>query len=560
MDIGGTRARLAARLGEWHHTWRWAILLLLAAASLSPSLMPRTAVFQGVVTALVVWSAWLLLLVFSVTVGKVVHLNVSERVRLWSGWLALAGATVTCVVLWWRWPAYQQVGHELVGLEPPGEASRLLVLVVAFGILAVLLLLARVLVWAGRHVGRPLHRVMAVRAATVLGCLLVVVLIGAAADRWVASRVFDAIDSSFDSINNGIPEGATAPESPTRSGSPDSLSPWDELGELGRAFVSFAPSAEEIADVTGLPAREPIRVYAGLDTSGDPERLAALAVAELDRTGAWDRSVLAVVVPTGRGWMNPAAMRELEYLHGGDSAIVGMQYSYLPSHIEFLVHPERATAAGRALFGAVHERWSALPESDRPRLVVYGESLGSTGVQAAFGGLADLRERTDGALFVGPPESNALWRELVDRRDAGSPEVLPVYDGGDTARFASRPEDLLHPRTPWLRPRVVFLQNPSDPIVWWSPELAWQRPDWLAEARGRGVSPSVRWYPLVTFMQVSLDMAMANDVPPGHGHRYGDFARYWAAIVPPDDWSDADTDRLATAIENEAPEIPEAAQ
>lgn len=557
MDVGSLRARL----GAWQHSWRWAALLLLAAASLSPSLMPRRAVFQGVVTALVVWAAWLLVLLLTATVGRLVHLNVSDRVRVWSGHAALAASVVTCTVFWWQWPTYQRLGHELVGLEPPGEASRLLVLVVALGLLGVLLLLSHAVVVAGHRVGRPLHRVMAVRSATVLGCAVVLVIVAAAADRWVATRVYDAIDSSFDSINNGTPPGATAPETPTRSGSPGSLSPWDELGELGRAFVSFAPSAEEVADVTGRPAREPIRVYAGLDTHEDVDELAALAVAELDRTRAWERSVLAVVVPTGRGWMNPAAIRELEYLHGGDSATVGMQYSYLPSPVEFLVDPQRATAAGRALFGAVHERWAALPEAARPRLVVYGESLGSTGIQAAFDGLADLRERTDGALFVGPPDSNVLWRELVDRRDAGSPEVLPVYDGGATARFASRPEDLTRPSTVWDHPRVVFLQNPSDPVVWWSPELAWERPDWLREDRGRDVSPSVRWYPLVTFMQVSLDIAMANDVPAGHGHRYGDFVRYWAALVPPaGDWTPADTEELATAVETRAPEIPDAAE
>jgi uncharacterized membrane protein len=554
VEIGRHVARVDA------HPWRWSALLLLGAASLSPSLMPRAAVFQGVVTALVVWTAWLLLLLLAATLGKVVQVTVSDRVRTWSGRVALAVSLVTCVVLWWQWPTYQRTGHELVGLEPPGDASRMLVLVVAFALFGVLLLLSRSVVWAGHRVGRPLHRVMAARAATVVGSILVVVMVAAATDRWVASRVIEVVDTSFDSINNGTPQGATAPRVRTRSGSPGSLSPWDELGEQGRSFVAFGPDADEITAVTGRPAQEPIRVYAGRDTSEDLDELAQLAVAELDRTGAWERSVLAVAVPTGRGWVNPAVSRELEYLHGGDTAIVGMQYSYLPSPLAFFLDPHRAKAAGRALFDAVHERWAALPEPERPQLVVYGESLGSTGAQGAFDGLAALRERTDGALFIGPPDSNVLWRELVDRRDAGSPEVLPVYDSGDTARFASRPEDLQRPRARWSRPRVVFLQNASDPVVWWAPELAWQRPDWLREPRGRDVSPSVRWYPLVTFLQLSLDMAMANDVPEGHGHRYGDFVRYWAAIVPPaPDWSDADTEGLVEDVEIRAPEIPEAA-
>jgi uncharacterized membrane protein len=93
----------------------------------------------------------------------------------------------------------------------------------------------------------------------------------------------------------------------------------------------------------------------------------------------------------------------------------------------------------------------------------------------------------------------------------------------------------------------LFLQHASDPIVWWSPELAWQRPDWLREDRGDDVSPSMGWYPLVTFLQVTADMAVSNDVPAGHGHRYEHFLEYWAAIIPPDGWNAGDLDLLLVA-------------
>jgi uncharacterized membrane protein len=532
---------------------RWAIPLLLAAASLTPSLMPRTAVFQGLVTALAAWGSWVLLSLVVLAFGGLVHLNLTPALRAWLPRLALAAAGMVFAVALWQWPDSQQAGHTLVGLDPPDGASRVVVLATALGVLAALLGLSWVAVTVGHQLGRPLHRVMAARFATVIGVVVVLLLVGTAADRWVVRTVFASVDSSFDRANNGIPRGAEPPASPMRSGSEESLSPWDELGEQGRAFVSYGPTVEQLAAVTDREVRQPIRVYAGLDSDGDLgdlEELAELAVAELDRTGAFDRAVLCVALPTGRGWINPAVTEALEYLYAGDTAIVGMQYSYLPSPLAFLVDPERAKEAGETLFEAVHQRWSQLPESDRPRLVVYGESLGSTGIQAAFSGLADLRERTDGALFVGPPDSNTLWRDLVDRRDPRSSEVLPVYDGGATARFASSPEDLRRPQGVWQQPRVVFLQNPSDPVVWWSPRLAWQKPDWLGEARGHDVSPSVRWYPLVTFLQVALDMAVANNVPAGHGHRYGDFITYWSAIVPPSpDWSEPDATALARAIE-----------
>ena len=54
---------------------------------------------------------------------------------------------------------------------------------------------------------------------------------------------------------------------------------------------------------------------------------------------------------------------------GGDSAIVSIQYSYLPSWISYLVDQKEAREAGRALFDAVYDRWSQLSIDDRPKLI-----------------------------------------------------------------------------------------------------------------------------------------------------------------------------------------------
>ena len=37
---------------------------------------------------------------------------------------------------------------------------------------------------------------------------------------------------------------------------------------------------------------------------------------------------------------------------------------------------------------------------------------------------------------------------------------------------------------------------------------------------GPDVSPELRWYPVVTFLQLGLDMAVGLAVPRGHGHDY----------------------------------------
>jgi uncharacterized membrane protein len=260
--------------------------------------------------------------------------------------------------------------------------------------------------------------------------------------------------------------------------------------------------------------------------------------------------VLCVITTTGTGWVNEHGVDPLEYMYGGDTALVGMQYSYLPSWISFLVDKERARAAGRDLFDQVYGVWSRMPAGQRPKLLVFGESLGSFGAESAFSGVGDMQNRVDGMLLVGPPNRNELWRQYVGARDPGTPEILPTFEHGTTVRFAADPAtDLGKPAGPWQRPRVVYLQHPSDPIVWWSPKLLFSRPDWLAERRGDDVLPSMRWLPFVTFWQVTADMAFSTGVPGGHGHSYGTApVAAWAAIAPPPGWTAARTADLTQVI------------
>jgi hypothetical protein len=107
--------------------------------------------------------------------------------------------------------------------------------------------------------------------------------------------------------------------------------------------------------------------------------------------------------------------------------------------------------------------------------------------------------------------------------------VQPRYDNGRTVRFAqaSSPEEIaaVAAKPPWNRTRVLFLQHASDPVVWWSPDLLLRKPDWLDEPPGFDRSPAMRWYPIITFWQVSADMAgnvtNSTGTPEGHGHNYG---------------------------------------
>ena len=157
----------------------------------------------------------------------------------------------------------------------------------------------------------------------------------------VTDRIFAVRDGTTS-------DTAVQPTTPLRSGGPDSLVDWDTLGYQGRNFAGQGPTAAEIGAFTGTTAPEPIRAYAGIDSAGDVEDRARLAVDDLERAGGFDRAYLLVAGTTGTGWVDPAAMTSFEYETGGDSAAVAIQYSYLPSWASFLVDQEKAgRPAGR---------------------------------------------------------------------------------------------------------------------------------------------------------------------------------------------------------------------
>jgi uncharacterized membrane protein len=359
------------------------------------------------------------------------------------------------------------------------------------------------------------------------------------------------------STDQGTRDGIVQSGSRYVSGSPHSLVRWSELGYEGRNFTGSTLTARRIAEVTRHPAKDPIRVYVGRESAvnhrtgagGEAEVYEAgarLAVAELERTGAFRRDVLAIAGTTGMGWVNSTDAEPLEFMHGGDTAIVAMQYSQLPSWLSVVVDKEQAGRANRALVKAVRARWLQEPEHRRPRLLVFGESLGAYGIEAAFDGPADLVSKVDGAMLAGSPNFSPIRKEITDRRDAGSPVWRPVYEGGSHFRFAQWPEkDLARPAGPWRGPRVVYLQNASDPIAWWSWDLALNRPRWLSDPLGPDITKEVGWFPFVTFWQTTVDLAVSYDVEAPHGHRYGTGSvEAWRAVAPPEGWSATDFRRL----------------
>ena len=138
-------------------------------------------------------------------------------------------------------------------------------------------------------------------------------------------------------------------------------------------------------------------------------------------------------------------------------------------------------------------------------------------------------------------------------RDAGSPVWRPTYRGGQNIRFAQWPQDdLSHPMNTtatWDHPRVVYLQNASDPVVWWTPDLLFHRPRWASAPLGPDISPQLRYHPIVSFWQTTVDLTVSFGMPAPHGHTYGTgTCAGWAAVLPPPGWTAADTERLESVM------------
>ncbi|HSX16970.1 MAG TPA: alpha/beta-hydrolase family protein [Patescibacteria group bacterium] len=518
--------------------------------SLTPSLLPRPAVLQGFVTGISfavgygfgVWLSW--------AIRRVTHREPPPKVRRYA-WIALGvigaggmGITITLFFVGW-----QNNVRALVEEPPLTSGHRVLIFVVTAIVASLLILISRALYWLVQWTDRKLVRFIPRRIAGALAVVLVAIGVYLLLNGLAYRGFISFANNVYHKANDGTPAGISQPTNAYRTGGKDSAVSWQSLGKQGRRFSGGGPTQAQLQQFSGQQPTEPIRIYAGLDSAGSAKARAQLAVQELERTHAFDRPVLVVVTPTGTGWVNPQAVDALEYMWNGNTAMVATQYSYLPSWISFLVDKDNATTAGRELFNQVYEKWSQMPAGHRPKLIAYGLSLGSYGMQAAFSGQDDLKNRTDGAFFAGTPNDTMLWRDLEKNRDAGSPAWLPQYNQGQTIRFAADPGDLAQPAETWTSPRVVYVQHASDPIVWWSPNLLFKKPDWLKEQRGRDVSASMQWFPVSTFLQVTVDQFMGVTAPDGHGHNYSTVpVEAWASIIPPTGWGAMQTAKLHALI------------
>ncbi len=512
---------------------------LLFAAALTPTLVPRSYLTQGALAGAcfavgyaggVLWR-WL---------WHYLELpEPSPRVRSLANTLVAVACLVVVILFLWRAAEWQNSIRAVMKMEPVETARPFKTSAIALVTFLALLGLARLFKLVTFFLSAQIRRFIPRKLANVIGVLVAALLFWSIANNFLIRTAFSALDSSFREFDALFEPERQQPAGPGKTGSTASLVRWKELGRTGRRFVASGPTAAEISTLSGRPARDPVRVYVGLRGADTPRGRARLALDELKRQGGFERSSLIVITPTGTGWIDPAAMDSVEYLLDGDVASVATQYSYLNSPLSLLFQPEYGAEAARALFAEIYGYWITLPRNTRPKLYLHGLSLGALNSARSAELFETIGDPIAGAVWSGPPFASRIWRSITENRNQGSPAWLPQFRDGRFVRFMNQNGPTVSADAPWGPMRIVYLQYASDAITFFDHRDAYRPPAWMSAPRGPDVSPDLQWYPVVTMLQLALDMAVANGTPMGYGHVYAPehYVAAWVAVTGVRHWS-----------------------
>jgi hypothetical protein len=314
---------------------------------------------------------------------------------------------------------------------------------------------------------------------------------------------------------DSVPEPAypDPPTNPHVTAGPNSVVAFESVGKEGRRFVLMALTAAEITAVMQEPAKEPVRAIAGFASAKLAEERAKIALAEMERLGAFDRSLIVVAAPTGVGYVNYSFAEAVEYLTRGDCAIVVPQYALVPSALAL-----KETRAGeqqqRLILEAIRDRIAAMPPGLRPRVVQFGESLGAeVALDVAASGTRRFAQLgLDAGLYLGTPFRTALWeRWFADPASVDPDGVLGMVAQAD--EIGSLPASVSH----------VQVIHHDDPVNKFDIASIVRAPWWLGPPQTRpvGVPRETVFRPVISFLISLIDLKNGMNSKPGEFVRQG---------------------------------------
>jgi uncharacterized membrane protein len=518
---------------------------LFLALSMSPTLLPRTDIVQGVISGLALASGYGVGVLGAWLWSYFELPKPRERIQKNLQLTAAGFCLLFMVISLWQASGWQNSLRALMEMEESYGVQPLVIGIVALAVFLAALFIARLFRWTFRLLARKLRRYVPRRVSIIAGMLSAFFLFWSVIDGVLFSLILHTADTTYERVDSLMEPEFEKPVDALKTGSNESLLAWEEMGRQGRRFLSVGPTAADISEFSQEPSMDPIRVYVGMHAAETFQERAELALAELKRVNAFDRSVLVLITPTGTGWVDPASMDPVEYLYRGNIASVAAQYSYLPSPLSLMFEDDYGADMARALFQEVYGYWTQLPADNRPKLYLHGLSLGALNSDLSFDLYDIIGDPFHGALWVGPPFRKNTWRTLTDQRNANSPEWLPRFRDGSVVRFANQNGGFDEGDAGWGTFRIAYLQYASDPITFFSTRSATREPDWMQPPRGPDVSDNLRWLPIVTMLQLGADLA-AGVAPTGYGHEYAaeHYFDSWLALTEPQGWTDEELARL----------------
>ena len=224
----------------WHSFSTCGLLLgaLFFAASLTPSLLPRTYLTQGVLSGFSL-AAGYGIGVFGCWLWAYMQVPQFKGHLLRIAKLAAAiGCAIVAIIFLWQAARWQNSIRELMKLEPVDTMYPLEVALIALAVFAILLVLGRFFRLTLRLVVTGVNRFLPRRVSNVIGVVAAVALFWSVINGVLFRVALAVADASYREFDKLIEPETVPPTDPLKTGSNASLLGWRELGRAGREFIS----------------------------------------------------------------------------------------------------------------------------------------------------------------------------------------------------------------------------------------------------------------------------------------------------------------------------------
>jgi len=427
---------------------------IFIALSLTPSLLPRQPLIQGLLSGIV--------FVVGYWIGKLWrYLELPKFKKHYNIYLQVLCGIVVGISITYssvHWGMWQNSILSAMGQENLIVSHSIFVVVfVSFLTAGCLILIGNILYLSFYFVRKQIYKVIPRRISNFIGFVIAIFILIITINGVLIKNIFKVLDSSAAKVNELTEDGIKKPTDINKTGSDKSLIAWNTLGREGKNFIAKGPTADDISKFKGSRAMEPLRVYVGLKSANSVQERARLALEELKRIDAFSRKIMVISTPTGTGWLDPNAVDTLEYIYSGDTVNVGIQYSYLSSQSTLLFLPTRANETSEVMFHTIYNYWKKMPKNKRPKLYLFGLSLGSFGSEHSAKLYEMIDDPINGALWVGPPFVNKLHRDIMTNRNMDSPAWLPIYDDSSLVRFTLDGSNLNSYKSNWGKLRLIYM-------------------------------------------------------------------------------------------------------